>query len=616
LIRQRRRAKRASRGGAIYRRAKIFRLNDQLYIEKSTIFGILKCITDEKLNYQVLRGMRPSSIPRESPISAPTTSNSILVLVSAAIFTAYFVGFYSQTLEDAHITARYALRLWEGYPYGTWNRDLNYLVEGSTSTVWPYLMALARSKEALLDVAKVAAAGSYLCVLLVMWRASINGPLSSLLISKRSPLLAVIACGVYLPFGWYAASGMETVFFASLVALVAFLPLTRFDARTLHLTLCCLLCLTRPEGMLIAIGISGFCALFDSRRVWVFGGVLLFTVLISFARYRYFGYWLPNTVYSKSGEGLLYVGFGFSYVKTYLAAHFIFILVIGAAFLNWKKLTALHVAIASGLAVFTVLLVKAGGDNPFAFPFWRHFVHLLPLIAFLLFECLATLRWRVELLNIALLVTLFAAPYFFRPDGHGSGDLIRKEFLSRAPSPVADWISFLEKITDEQTVIASEWAGQIPFYVDAVHIDTVGLNDVHIAHFGKFDPGGPIDTKSDMAYVFGRRPDVLVATFSASHYSTGKFDTLTSFKWRGQLVRTTLCDPRFMDYIFVENGPYRGFDRAFFLSSSFVENSTKLDGYDLRPVRTNAPLTTFLAGYCRTAGPIETNQTKKRQGSG
>jgi hypothetical protein len=460
---------------------------------------------------------------------------------------------------------------------------------------------LGGTKDTLLDAAKLAAAASYLVVLLVIWRAPIDGPLSSLLISKRSPLLAVAACGVYLPFGWYAASGMETVFFASLVALTAFLPLTGFDSRPLHLALCSLLCLTRPEGMLIAFSIAGFCAFLDSRRLWVFAGVAFFIALISVVRFRYFGYWFPNTYYAKSGEGLMYVGVGIAYVKSYAMAHFPFFLVVGVGILNWRKFTILHWAIAVALILFTVLVIKTGGDNPFAFPSWRHYVQLLPLITFLLFECLATLRHRVELLNVGLLAGMFALPLFFPAGGNAQGDVFRREYLSNAPSSFSEWIDFLKRISNENTVISSEWAGLVPFHVDAVHIDTVGLNDVHIAHFGRFDPGGPIDTKSDMAYVFGRRPDVLIATFSAADYSAGAFDRIASYRWRGQLIRTTLCDLRFADYVFVENGPYDRFDRAFFLSSSFIAKSNKLKGLDLKPVRTNTALQGFLADYCKTS---------------
>ncbi len=36
------------------------------------------------------------------------------------------------------------------------------------------------------------------------------------------------------------------------------------------------------------------------------------------------------------------------------------------------------------IAAFVMYIVKAGGDNDYAFPFWRHFVHISPLVALLL----------------------------------------------------------------------------------------------------------------------------------------------------------------------------------------------------------------------------------------
>ncbi|MOA48814.1 hypothetical protein D3C78_1716120 [compost metagenome] len=51
------------------------------------------------------------------------------------------------------------------------------------------------------------------------------------------------------------------------------------------------------------------------------------------------------------------------------------------------------------------------------------------------------------------------------------------------------------------------WAGAVAFYSDRKVIDTLGLNDEHIAHLPKRQRG--IDVKMDPDYVIGRRPDLI-----------------------------------------------------------------------------------------------------------
>lgn len=520
-----------------------------------------------------------------------------LVSISALLFIAFFISFYSPTLEDAYITARYALRLLEGYPYGTWNRDSTNLVEGSTTTLWPFLMVVGGSKERLLDAAKCIAAITFLLTLFFFWRAPVDGPHSSLVISKQSPLLALVACGVYAPFGWYAASGMETVFYSSLVALVAFLPLTRYASHFLHAVLCFLLCLTRPDGILIAVSVSGFYAYVDRSRRWVFGAVLIFSASIFVARYSYFGYWAPNTVYAKSGDGFLFLQDGIAYATQFLIIHFILLYSITLAIFNYRKLSKLHIAILTGISAFFALIIKTGGDNSFALPFWRHFLQLLPLMSFLGFEGIAAHGYRTRALNNILIVGVFLTPLISIASGWGGSERLRKDLFASATTSFAEWIAFIDRISDDRTLIASGLGGELPFRVDAVHIDTLGLNNVHIAHFGTFDPAGPTDSKTDMAYVFSRRPDILDGYVRASAFSAGDYGSLTK-GWRRQMVRDTLCIPAFRDYVLVANAPYHSTDRAIFLHRSFVERSDKLGGYILRPVRDDEFLTKSLDRFC------------------
>lgn len=67
-----------------------------------------------------------------------------------------------------------------------------------------------------------------------------------------------------------------------------------------------------------------------------------------------------------------------------------------------------------------------------------------------------------------------------------------------------------------QTTISSSYGGALPYIVDAVHIDALGLNTPYIARHGTFDPDGPQDSKTDMRWVIEQRPDIVEGYLSGN----------------------------------------------------------------------------------------------------
>src|SRR5262249_54212562 len=68
--------------------------------------------------------------------------------------------------------------------------------------------------------------------------------------------------------------------------------------------------------------------------------------------------------------------------------------------------------------------------------------------------------------------------------------------------------------TSPAAVMAMDDAGLGPFAADRVNIDMLGLNDVHIAH----RPGAY--GKSDVPYILGRNPDLIVLVSSIPRPTT------------------------------------------------------------------------------------------------
>jgi hypothetical protein len=105
--------------------------------------------------------------------------------------------------------------------------------------------------------------------------------------------------------------------------------------------------------------------------------------------------------------------------------------------------------------------------------------------------------------------------------------------------------------------------------VDATFIDMLALNDAYIAHHGTTDPQGPVDSKSDGAYVLRRSPDMIEGYMRASAV-TGR-DLKTIFRGRPKMIREIVTNQRFQtDYCFATAAPYDAMDRALFLRVDFA----------------------------------------------
>jgi hypothetical protein len=254
---------------------------------------------------------------------------------------------------------------------------------------------------------------------------------------------------------------------------------------------------------------------------------------------------------------------------------------VGLATLAKKGLVeSLWLLFLTGVPIaFALYVLRAGGDNDSAFPFWRHMLHVAPILALALAAGLVILlpSWRWVRLGLLVATMLFTNYQILQAHNsrmlrHARASLPHFPDLTHAP--YNGFVLFVAKIADSDTVIANGASGELPFVVDAVHIDTLGLNDYHIARYGTYDLQGPIDSKTDMAFVFEKRPDILQGPFRGSTLTPG---------WRRKQATEILDNPIFQtEYLFLVNGPYDARDRALFLHRSFWENHSLRQ--DLRSV--------------------------------
>ena len=557
----------------------------------------------------------------------------ILLLMLATVLVDLL--FFSLTIEDAQITFRYALRFAEGYDFGMWNRS-GPPVEGFTTLLWMlYLSAFGPTLDVMVYAAKITGILAHMLVValfFVLYQGFARTSEGDTARGQKDAKLAVnlfkgnerfaahgflftsLALALFLPLAWYASSGMETLLFIALIALVVFLPLLSGNGLLLAV-LSVLLILTRPDGVLFAFASALYYWLVTREKKFIAVAVLVITafVLLTLFRLYYFGHPMPNTYYAKSANaiGLMHIKFGVIYFFQYFVNYFY--LFIPLALLLLKRLrealrpqeqeqkqkagknfleNSFVLLIFAGIVFYYLIIAKAGADAHF--PFWRHTLNVLPLMLFCSFFAVAAVAHRYRLLlSWGMLLLLLLMPLL------GSYPQSQAQWLQRAVGDGLDGyprlhhdynnnalLLWLKEISDNDTRISTALAGALPLTVDAYHIDVLGLNDQVIAHHGSFDTGGPPDSKTDMDYVLQQRPDIIEGYMKARKILQQQdLDEVLSV--RKKMNFETLFHPIFQrEYLIISNAPYHAFDRILFIHKDFYHQLEKSHQLDQGPLVT------------------------------
>jgi hypothetical protein len=318
--------------------------------------------------------------------------------------------------------------------------------------------------------------------------------------------------------------------------------------------------MTRPEGVLVA-AICGLHLLIMSWRcgqvAWgrllglAWGFLPIFGPYFIW-RFSYYGYLLPNTFYAKVGStsaqalrGLAYAAeFGWSQAPLVVVA--LCSLLPGPSTENREQRASdeKHRDYASRIThhasrvthhasrnrilnsqfstlnflwllvgIYTLYIVAVGGDH---FPLYRFFVPLLPplaLLAALGLERLARVLPRPASHPIVALLTLAAigwqAPQLYASRTlNGAGQVWSENSVVEKNREIGLW---LRAHTPSDTLVATGIAGAMPFYAERPALDTLGLNDLHIAHLEVLSIGQGVAgaEKTDNDYILSRDPDYI-----------------------------------------------------------------------------------------------------------
>ena len=314
------------------------------------------------------------------------------LLLLAALGAAAWAFVLRWTCDDAYISFRYAQHLVEGHGL-VFNLDPSEApVEGYTNFSWTLLLALGMqlgcTGDAIEPFSQALGIAMHAGTVLLLGFAAFR------LGGGRAVVpIAALGYAAHHHAASLAPAGLETAMFVLLGVAMAYATMV---VRTLRGglvlgLLAVLAAMTRPDGALFVMASGGLLFL-DALRGRGKGPLigcsiplLLLFVPYLLWRHSYYGYWVPNTFYAKSG-GDPYPGQGLRYAFEYLRAYWVLALPIAALLLlplRRRAAAAELVAVRSPALVllayvvpYVAFVVWVGGD----FMFSRFLLPVTPLL--------------------------------------------------------------------------------------------------------------------------------------------------------------------------------------------------------------------------------------------
>ncbi len=448
------------------------------------------------------------------------------VLLLAVGAVAYATRFGLVTQDDAFISFRYAEHFVAGhglvYNPGDW-------VEGYSNPLWTLMLAggmfLGMNPVGVSVFLGAVALLLLLCALGEGFLRYMPADWSTLSGARLWALVAVGLLSVESLLLLEAVEGLETVFYALLLLLAFLFALREHRLERAHWgsgVCLALAVLTRPEApllvMLLHFGLLGTALVskdglsVDAFRLQLRRSLLgllpvaAAVIVLVGLRLAFYGEWLPNTYFAKTGAGADAIPRGIYYLKNHVLSHPVLwgLVVIRWCCGRWRPSTWMASSLVIGM---TAYIVWVGGDFK---PTGRFFVPVLPMMAWLAGEVglvLLARRWAGLAFAICLAagsVLMWMGP---KRAAFAQRQAAERHANFEARRLVGEW---LNQTLPTDAVIAIHSAGAIPFYAKRKTIDMWGLSDKHIArtlppHMGQGMAG---HEKTDPDYVFALSPEV------------------------------------------------------------------------------------------------------------
>jgi hypothetical protein len=418
------------------------------------------------------------------------------------------------SLDDPFIGLRYARNLLDGH--GLVYNAGDPPVEGYTAYFWILVAALGMwlGREPL-GFWQAGAVAAMVGTLWATWHLGRR--------AEWPPARALVApalLGVHVAFVFYPMTGMETAFFTFVVTLGALLVARRaasgWSGAALLGGVLILICLTRFDGLGLAGLLLAWILVIDrDPRSFLRAVVPLAAGLAIYNGWRlaFYGDPLPNTFYAKSSSLAGQLRDGAAYLARFGARGGPFALLLAAPLVLRRR-----VGRAAGLCAWMSLgqlayVLVVGGDW---MPYYRFVLPVLPLLCVLVQETFWAAVDRLHesgrtpsatLVAVALagvlaigLVPLAASTFVREPP----------EGRYWHPAEAREVARALTRRIPREALVAVEWAGIIPFYLDQPVLDIFGLSDKRITS-GEF-PGTRMGRGITAEFLTSLGPDLVVFT--------------------------------------------------------------------------------------------------------
>ena len=478
-----------------------------------------------------LRGRRRQECRRRGGRGArrrePAARLALLAVAAlAALWTAYLAVYQA---DDAYIVYRYATNLAHGLGF-VFNPGER--VEGVSCFLWTLLLVPFAALELPLPMVArtlTAVAGVALLLVLPSTGARIDGR------ERWRPrdLLATLLLGSHPAFAYWSAGALETVPYALLLCLALRAHLGEHDTLGAlggwrSALLLGAATMVRPEApVAIATLLADRCWRAGSDRArWRATARWLLTIgavagpFLLFRR-SYFGEWLPNTYYAKTGWGVReQAAAGARYTWNFLAASLpgpaaLTALLVAAALLAlliWglrrERVRVLALLVAASIAA----VLFEGADWMVLF---RFFVPMLPFVALLaqsFAQELATTRVRrLAVAAVAAVLVAHHVAWGVAERNGGRGLRAHEAGYDRAHREVARFLARHARPGDE---VALMDVGIVGYETDLRVFDLSGLTEPVVAHA----PGGFLTKDYPPAVVFRRAPAFVVLVLADDHF--------------------------------------------------------------------------------------------------
>ena len=479
-----------------------------------------------------------------------------------------------EPVDDTYIVLRYAEHLSKGYGL-RWNIGEDP-VEGYTSFL--HVMLLTVFSLPFSDGALAASVVSYLCLAILLFTIFYLARYE-LCLSSLGALICVIAMLFDYNVFITARRAMETTLATlCLICTVLFFLKYKRDSENKHLyglfSFAFLTILSRPELIvpsffLIGTSVSPLNLNRSKQRLLSIILFILIGLIYFIWRYEYFGYFFPNTFYVKNSLSIISeLGLEnvFGFIKDY---HLIIILtILSLIIIRNRRRELIVVIILSLLGIF----VFAKFHTIMNFNH-RYFIPFLPNFLIVTICGLEELWTRIHrklgegkgILIFSIILLIIVGYPKGKPSYKFSEIFLKTEMgesMLNCHIKIGKCLkNSVHRIND---YLAVSEAGAIPFYSEWVTIDTNGLNDKYLAHYGKVVVHDflKITGRVDVDYVYKKKPVVIIMSSSnpdrVEHYVGRPLFHSPYLRSEYDFAEKFIFTPTWYQFVFVRKDcPYR-----------------------------------------------------------